>query len=72
MEFLSPERVKSIVGGSSEIIKKPAMQDDPKKRKPDITRAKKYLNWSPQVCSNLFSGETFLFVPLTHYSIGYF
>ena len=35
------------------------MQDDPKKRKPDITRAKKYLNWSPQVCSDLFSGETF-------------
>ncbi|KAG0164488.1 UDP-glucuronic acid decarboxylase 1 [Apophysomyces sp. BC1034] len=26
----------------------PAAMDDPKKRKPDITRAKKYLNWQPK------------------------
>jgi nucleoside-diphosphate-sugar epimerase len=27
----------------------PLPQDDPKKRKPDITKAKKLLNWSPKV-----------------------
>ncbi|KAJ8309847.1 hypothetical protein KUTeg_011712 [Tegillarca granosa] len=42
--------IKKLVGGTSKIVKKPAMQDDPKKRKPDITKAKNYLNWSPQVC----------------------
>lgn len=26
----------------------PAVQDDPQQRKPDISRAKKVLNWSPQ------------------------
>ncbi|XP_048745246.1 UDP-glucuronic acid decarboxylase 1-like [Ostrea edulis] len=41
--------IKDLVGGSSKIVHKPAMQDDPKKRKPDITKAKKYLAWSPQV-----------------------
>ena len=37
------------LGGSSQIIKRPAMQDDPQKRKPDITLAKGQLNWSPKV-----------------------
>ncbi|XP_061167667.1 UDP-glucuronic acid decarboxylase 1-like [Saccostrea echinata] len=41
--------IKDLVGGSSQIVYKPAMQDDPRKRKPDITKAKKYLKWSPQV-----------------------
>ncbi|KAJ8309846.1 hypothetical protein KUTeg_011711 [Tegillarca granosa] len=41
--------VKLMNRGTSKIVKKPAMQDDPKKRKPDITKAKNYLNWSPQV-----------------------
>ncbi|XP_022288368.1 UDP-glucuronic acid decarboxylase 1-like [Crassostrea virginica] len=41
--------IKDLVGGSSKIVNKPAMQDDPKKRKPDITKARKYLQWSPQV-----------------------
>lgn len=42
-----------ILGGNSEIVKKPAMTDDPRKRKPDITRAKKYLNWQPVVSFSL-------------------
>jgi len=29
----------------------PAKQDDPRRRKPDISRARKLLNWSPQVGS---------------------
>lgn len=41
--------IKKYVGGSSQIVHKPAMQDDPKKRKPDITRAQTYLQWKPRV-----------------------
>lgn len=26
-----------------------AQQDDPRKRKPDIKKAKRYLNWEPKV-----------------------
>lgn len=26
-----------------------AVEDDPQRRKPDIARAKKYLNWEPRV-----------------------
>ena len=33
----------------SKIVFKPLPQDDPKQRRPDITRAKKILHWSPQV-----------------------
>jgi len=33
----------------SKIVYKPSKQDDPKQRKPDITKAKKILNWEPKV-----------------------
>jgi dTDP-glucose 4,6-dehydratase len=33
----------------SRIVYKPLPQDDPKQRKPDITRARKFLKWEPQV-----------------------
>ena len=33
----------------SKIVFKPLPQDDPKQRKPDITKAKKILGWSPKV-----------------------
>ena len=33
----------------SKIVHKPLPQDDPKQRKPDITKAKKILKWEPQV-----------------------
>ncbi len=36
-------------GSSSRIIFKPLPQDDPKQRRPDITRAKKLLDWAPEV-----------------------
>ena len=32
------------------------MQDDPQRRKPDITRAKKYLHWQPQVRVQFYFG----------------
>ncbi|XP_071085019.1 UDP-glucuronic acid decarboxylase 1-like isoform X1 [Haliotis cracherodii] len=42
--------IRSLVKSStSKIVTKPAMQDDPKRRRPDITRARKYLNWQPVV-----------------------
>jgi len=37
------------VGGKSEVIITAAVEDDPQRRKPDITRAMTYLNWKPKV-----------------------
>jgi len=41
--------IKQKINSSSEIIHKGAATDDPQKRKPDITKARKELNWQPQV-----------------------
>jgi len=41
--------VKKITESNVEIVFKPPMPDDPKRRKPDITKAKKILNWEPSV-----------------------
>lgn len=41
--------IRDEIGASAEIVHKPPTQDDPRKRKPDITRAKQYLNWEPKV-----------------------
>ena len=43
------EKVKQYTGSKSSIIHKPLPQDDPIQRKPDISRAQKYLNWTPLV-----------------------
>jgi UDP-glucuronate decarboxylase len=43
------ETVVFITNSSSNIIYLPLPQDDPKQRKPDITRAKTLLNWKPSV-----------------------
>jgi dTDP-glucose 4,6-dehydratase len=43
------EAIKKIVGSRSKIVFKPLPQDDPKQRKPDITRARKLLKWEPKV-----------------------
>lgn len=40
--------VKAVVGSKSKIIFKPLPQDDPKQRRPDITRARTILNWEPR------------------------
>ena len=48
------EIIKSIVNGSnSPVLHLPAVTDDPQQRRPDISRAKKYIDWEPKVC--LFS-----------------
>jgi len=41
--------IRDMVGSSSQIVHKPAVEDDPKRRRPDITTAKKVLGWSPTV-----------------------
>lgn len=41
--------IKNMVGGSSEIVREELPEDDPKIRKPDISKAKKLLSWEPQV-----------------------
>jgi dTDP-glucose 4,6-dehydratase len=38
-----------LTGSKSEIVYKPLPVDDPKQRRPDITRAKKLLGWVPKV-----------------------
>ncbi len=50
------EKVITKVGGSSRIVYKPLPEDDPKQRKPDISKAKQLLNWEPKV--NLDDGLT--------------
>jgi dTDP-glucose 4,6-dehydratase len=43
------KEVQALVGSKSEIKFLPLPQDDPKQRKPDITKAKKLLGWEPKV-----------------------
>ena len=42
------EKVIEKVGGKSKIIHLEATKDDPKQRKPDLTKAKKILNYQPK------------------------
>lgn len=41
--------IQQMVNPDAELIFKPLPQDDPKQRQPDITRAKKFLNWEPTI-----------------------
>jgi len=43
------ERVRSLVGSAAPIVFRPLPQDDPKQRCPDITKARKILNWEPKI-----------------------
>ena len=43
------ERVKAHIGSTSKIVYQPLPKDDPKQRRPDITRARELLGWTPQV-----------------------
>lgn len=47
MEFA--ERVRAMTGNQVPLTFKPLPQDDPKRRRPDITKAKKLLKWEPKV-----------------------
>lgn len=43
------EIIRDSVGCKSKIVELPAVEDDPQRRKPDIARAKRYLDWEPRV-----------------------
>ncbi|XP_031552780.1 UDP-glucuronic acid decarboxylase 1-like isoform X2 [Actinia tenebrosa] len=47
MEFA--QIIKHAIGGSAPIINEHEKEDDPQRRKPDISRARKYLGWKPEV-----------------------
>jgi dTDP-glucose 4,6-dehydratase len=40
-------RIRDLSGSSSEIVFKPLPEDDPKQRRPDLTRARQVLGWEP-------------------------
>jgi len=41
--------IRDMVGSSSEIVHHEAVEDDPQRRRPDISLAKRVLNWQPTV-----------------------
>jgi UDP-glucuronate decarboxylase len=53
ISFLA-EQIIALTNSNSKIIQMPLPEDDPKQRKPDITKAQEILGWNPRV--NLKSG----------------
>ena len=43
------EMVRTMTGSSSELVHRPLPQDDPRQRRPDISRAGRELGWAPTV-----------------------
>jgi dTDP-glucose 4,6-dehydratase len=43
------ERIRRITGSSSRIVSLPLPEDDPRQRRPDITKARRLLDWEPRV-----------------------
>ena len=43
------EEIIKLTGTKQKIVYKPLPQDDPKQRQPDITKAKKLLEWEPKI-----------------------
>jgi dTDP-glucose 4,6-dehydratase len=43
------EHIRELTGTSSPIVFEPLPEDDPKRRRPDITRAREILGWAPKV-----------------------
>jgi UDP-glucuronate decarboxylase len=43
------EKILAMTGSKSKLVHKPLPQDDPARRRPDITLAKQTLNWQPKV-----------------------
>lgn len=52
------EKVIEISGSKSTVNYLPLPQDDPKQRQPDITRAQKWLNWTPTIALTEGLGKT--------------
>lgn len=58
--------IKDLTQSKSTIAYQPAEGDDPKKRKPDITKAKKLLGWSPEIDLNEGLQKTIAFFKETY------
>jgi len=43
------KEILSVTGSRSEIVRKPLPQDDPTRRRPDITKAQTLLGWEPKI-----------------------
>ena len=43
------EEIIKLTGTNQKMVYKPLPQNDPKQRQPDITKAKKELNWQPKI-----------------------
>ena len=43
------ERCVALTGSRSRIVERPLPVDDPKRRQPDLTRARTLLGWEPRV-----------------------
>jgi len=43
------EMIMELTNSRSRIVYRPLLQDDPKQRRPDISRASTELHWSPRV-----------------------
>ncbi len=43
------EEILKLTGAKQKLISKPLPKDDPKQRRPDISKAKELLNWEPKV-----------------------
>ena len=53
------EEIIKLTGTTQKIVYKPLPMDDPKQRKPDITRAKELLGWEPKVSRNEGFAKTY-------------
>ena len=40
--------VVELIGARSKIVRRPLPEDDPKQRRPDISRAQEFLSWAPR------------------------
>ncbi len=43
------QRIRELTGSASNIVHEPLPEDDPRKRKPDISKAQRLLGWQPKV-----------------------
>jgi dTDP-glucose 4,6-dehydratase len=49
-------RIRDLCGSSSEIAFRPLPEDDPKQRRPELTRARRLLGWEPRTGTSLDAG----------------
>jgi len=43
------DRIRRLMGSNLEVVFRPLPEDDPRKRRPDISKAKRILGWEPKV-----------------------